>query len=81
MSFKAEIFENKTPIEEIKARKPIGIIFSRGPSLENVGNCCEILDRYDEFEVCLKHQPIAKHFGGSVGRSSKANTALLRLKF
>jgi len=85
LGFKAEILDNKTSVEDIKARKPLGIVFSGGPSLENVGNCYEILKRYGEFEVpilgiCLGHQLIAQYFGGVVGRGLKAEYSLVEIE-
>ncbi len=82
---KAEIIENTTPVSEIKNRKPAGIIFSGGPSLERAGNCWEILERYGEFGVpllgiCLGHQLIAKFFGGEVGRGKRAEYSLIEVE-
>jgi GMP synthase (glutamine-hydrolysing) len=82
---KAEIIENTTPVGEIKRRQFAGIIFSGGPSLERVGNCLEILERYEEFGIpllgiCLGHQLIAKYFGGEVGRGKKAEYSLIEVE-
>ncbi|MEG9194522.1 MAG: GMP synthase subunit A [Candidatus Methanoglobus sp.] len=82
---KAEIIENTTPVGEIKRRQFAGIIFSGGPSLERVGNCLEILERYEEFGIpllgiCLGHQLIAKYFGGEVGMGKKAEYSLIEVE-
>ncbi|MEM4541509.1 MAG: GMP synthase subunit A [Archaeoglobaceae archaeon] len=82
---KAEIIANTTAIEEIKAKKPSGIIFSGGPTLERAGNCWKILERYNEFEIpilgiCLGHQLIAKYFGGVVDRGNKAEYSLVEVE-
>ena len=81
----AKIIPNTTPLEEIKALDPKGIIFSGGPDIEKTGNCKAILEHYDEFNVpilgiCLGHQLIAKHFGGKVGRGEKAEYSLVEIE-
>ena len=85
LGVEAKIIPNTTPLEEIKAMKPNGIIFSGGPDIERTGNCEAILERYDEFNVpilgiCLGHQLIARHFGGKVGRGEKAEYSLVEVE-
>ncbi len=86
LGVEARIVPNTTPLEEIKAMGPKGIIFSGGPDIERTGNCGgAILEHYDEFNVpilgiCLGHQLIAKHFGGRVGRGEKAEYSLVEVE-
>ncbi|MCS7118915.1 MAG: GMP synthase subunit A [Archaeoglobaceae archaeon] len=85
LGVKAEIIANTTPIEDIRAKNPFGIIFSGGPTLERVGNCWKILERYEEFQIpilgiCLGHQLIAKHFGGVVDRGDKGEYSLVEVE-
>jgi len=85
LGVEAKIIPNTTPLEEIKAMKPKGIIFSGGPDIEKTGNCSAILEHYEEFNVpilgiCLGHQLIAKHFGGKVGRGEKAEYSLVEVE-
>lgn len=85
LGIEAKIIPNTTPLEEIKAMKPKGIIFSGGPDLERTGNCKAILENYEDFNVpilgiCLGHQLIAKHFGGKVGRGEKAEYSLVEIE-
>jgi len=81
----SKVIPNTTPLEEVKALRPKGIIFSGGPDIERTGNCGAILERYDEFNVpilgiCLGHQLIAKHFGGKVGRGERAEYSLVEIE-
>jgi len=85
LGVEAKIIPNTTPLEEIKAMEPKGIIFSGGPDIEKTGNCSAILGHYDEFSVpilgiCLGHQLIARHFGGKVGRGEKAEYSLVEIE-
>ncbi|WP_456395261.1 GMP synthase subunit A [Thermococcus sp.] len=85
LGVEARIIPNTTPLEEIKALEPRGIIFSGGPDIERTGNCGAILERYDEFNVpllgiCLGHQLIARYFGGRVGRGEKAEYSLVEVE-
>lgn len=81
----ARVIPNTMSLEEIKAMKPKGIIFSGGPDIERTGNCEAILEHYDEFNVpilgiCLGHQLIARHFGGRVGKGDKAEYSLVEVQ-
>ncbi|WP_457753015.1 GMP synthase subunit A [Thermococcus sp.] len=85
LDVEAKIIPNTTPLEDIKAMKSKGIIFSGGPSLERIGNCEAILENYEDFNVpilgiCLGHQLIAKYFGGKVGRGKKAEYSLVEVE-
>ena len=85
LNVEAKIIPNTTLLEEIKAMKPKGIIFSGGPSIERTGNCTNILKHYEEFNIpilgiCLGHQLIAKYFGGKVGHGEKAEYSLVEVE-
>lgn len=70
------VFRNdEISINDVIEARPSGIIFSPGPghpkNKSDVGVCQDILERYEELEcpilgVCLGHQLIVHHFGGTV---------------
>ena len=57
---------NTTSFNEIMDLKPDGIILGGGPSIENIGNCKQIIEDADVpiLGICLGHQIIAEVFGG-----------------
>ncbi|MFW5986836.1 MAG: GMP synthase subunit A [Methanohalophilus sp.] len=71
------IVPNTTPVEEILAEKPDGLIFSGGPSLERGGLCEEYAKELDIpiLGICLGHQLIAHAYGGSTGAGSHGGYA------
>ena len=42
-----KLISNTTSIDEIKDLNPEGIILGGGPSIENIGNCKEIIQQMD----------------------------------
>ncbi|MBC7114500.1 MAG: aminodeoxychorismate/anthranilate synthase component II [Archaeoglobi archaeon] len=68
-----EVVPNTISIEEVRKKRPDGIIISPGPGTpenrRDVGNSPEIAKLgFPVLGVCLGHQIIAHAFGGSVGR-------------
>ena len=61
-----KLISNTTSIDEIKDLNPEGIILGGGPSIENIGNCKEIIQQMDVpiLGICLGHQIIAEVFNG-----------------
>ncbi|MEA4957402.1 GMP synthase [glutamine-hydrolyzing] [bioreactor metagenome] len=79
-----ELVSNELSIEEIKEKKPMGLIFGGGPSIEESGNSSEYIDNFDDINVpilgiCLGHQLIAKSFGGDVSSSSTESYAQIEI--
>lgn len=73
---KVEIFFNdQISFEQIKDKKPLGIIISPGPGHPgkpgDFGVCAEVINRKDELNcpilgICLGHQGIAHMLGGKI---------------
>ena len=62
--------------DEALALKPQGIVLSPGPcDPDKAGICLDLLAKASEslpiFGVCLGHQSIAQHFGGTIARAPK----------
>lgn len=60
------LISNTTSFTEIMDLNPDGIILGGGPSIENIGNCKEIIENANVpiLGICLGHQIIADVFGG-----------------
>jgi anthranilate synthase/aminodeoxychorismate synthase-like glutamine amidotransferase len=78
-----EVYRNNINPEEIEKINPDLIVISPGPSVpRKAGNLMKIIDiacgKYPIFGVCLGHEALIEHFGGSLkfikpvhGKSSK----------
>lgn len=70
-----EVYRNdEISVEELKAKKPDGIILSPGPCTPNeAGICMDIIDKLGAtvpiLGVCLGHQSIGQVYGGKVIRA------------
>ncbi|MBP2030108.1 GMP synthase (glutamine-hydrolyzing) [Methanohalophilus levihalophilus] len=64
-----KIVPNTTPVDEILAMEPDGLVLSGGPSMERVGFCGDYVKEIDLpiLGICLGHQLIALTFGGETG--------------
>jgi anthranilate synthase component II len=63
-------------VDEALALKPQGIVLSPGPcDPDKAGICLDLLAKASEtlpvLRVCLGHQSIAQHFGGTIARAPK----------
>ncbi|MDK2891955.1 MAG: hypothetical protein PWQ49_347 [Methanohalophilus sp.] len=69
LDMETEIIPNTTPIDEIHAMEPDGLILSGGPSMDRIGLCSDYVKQIDLpiLGICLGHQLIALSFGGSTG--------------
>jgi GMP synthase (glutamine-hydrolysing) len=72
---------NTTTIEEIKEKKPLGIILGGGPSIERSGNSIDYVNNLDYpiLGICLGHQIIAQAYGGEIGSAGIESYAKTRL--
>lgn len=61
-----KLIPNTTSYEDIMTLNPDGIILGGGPSINNIGNCEEIIQKAEVpiLGICLGHQIIANVFGG-----------------
>jgi GMP synthase (glutamine-hydrolysing) len=77
----AEMIPNTTTIEEIKEKKPLGIILGGGPSIERSGNSIDYVNNLDYpiLGICLGHQIIAQAYGGEIGSAGIESYAKTRL--
>lgn len=70
-----EVYRNdEITVDELKAKKPEGIILSPGPKTPNeAGICMEIIEKLGHtvpiLGVCLGHQSIGQVYGGQVTRA------------
>ena len=69
------IFNDQITFEQLKAKRPNGVVLSPGPGhpskSRDFGICAEIIERKDELDcpilgICLGHQGIAFKLGGSI---------------
>jgi GMP synthase (glutamine-hydrolysing) len=79
-----ELVSNDLSIEELKEKKPIGIILGGGPSISESGNSLDYIDNIIDIDVpvlgiCLGHQLIAKSFGGEVSTSNTESYAQIEI--
>lgn len=74
------IFNDELSFDELKRKKPKGIIISPGPghpaNQKDFGICSQIIKRRDELNcpilgICLGHQGIAFNFGGSIQHADR----------
>ncbi len=77
----AEMIPNTTTIEEIKEKKPLGIILGGGPSIERSGNSIDYVNNLDYpiLGICLGHQIIAQAYGGEIGSAGIESYAKTQL--
>ncbi len=68
-----KIIPNITPIEDILAEEPDGLILSGGPEMERAGLCFDYVREIDIpiLGICLGHQAIALAYGGHVHAGKK----------
>lgn len=78
----SELVSNELSLEEIKDKKPSGLVLGGGPSLDRVGNCIEYIQELDVpiLGICLGHQLIAKAFGGEVSTADAQSYAQIELE-
>ncbi|MEA1985443.1 MAG: GMP synthase subunit A [Euryarchaeota archaeon] len=71
------IVSNTTPVDEILAEGPDGLILSGGPSMERVGLCSDYVQQIDVpiLGICLGHQLIARTFGGQTSSGTSGGFA------
>jgi len=65
------VYRNDVEVSQIKTLNPELIVISPGPSIpKNAGNLMQIIDIYHQeypfFGVCLGHEALIEHFGGSL---------------
>lgn len=76
------IIPNTTPIEDILAEEPDGLILSGGPEMERAGLCFEYAKEIDIpiLGICLGHQAIALSYGGHVHSGKKGGYAEIEIE-
>ena len=77
-----ELVKNTSPIEEILAKEPDGLILSGGPTLERAGNCSLYVKELDLpiLGICLGHQVMAQAYGGTVGKGAYGGYAAVEIE-
>ncbi|AKB23530.1 GMP synthase (glutamine-hydrolyzing), amidotransferase subunit [Methanosarcina sp. MTP4] len=76
------IIPNTTPIEDILAEEPDGLILSGGPEMDRAGSCFDYVKEIDLpiLGICLGHQAIALSYGGSVSSGKKGGYAEIEIE-
>lgn len=86
LGVESKIIPNDTPVKEIHAGNPEGIILSGGPhsvcvDSGKLGVCKDVLESdVPVLGICLGHQIIAQHFGGQVRQGDKAEYASVEIR-
>ncbi|MCC4770537.1 GMP synthase subunit A [Methanosarcina sp. DH2] len=77
-----KIISNITPVEDILAEKPDGLILSGGPDMERSGLCSDYIREIDIpiLGICLGHQAIALAYGGHVHAGKKGGYAEVEIE-
>lgn len=76
-----KLISNETSLDDIEAMNPEGIILGGGPSIENIGNCKDIIKNINVpiLGICLGHQIIANVFGGETTSAEIESYAQIEL--
>lgn len=77
-----KIIPNTTPIEDILAEEPDGLILSGGPEMDRAGLCFDYVRKIDLpiLGICLGHQAIALAYGGHVHAGEKGGYAEVEIE-
>jgi len=77
-----KIIPNTTPIEDILAEEPDGLILSGGPEMDRAGLCFDYVRKIDLpiLGICLGHQAIALAYGGHVHVGEKGGYAEVEIE-
>lgn len=82
LDMETKIIPNTTPIEDILAEEPDGLILSGGPEMERAGLCFDYAREIDLpiLGICLGHQAIALAYGGHVHAGKKGGYAEVEIE-
>ncbi len=77
LDMEVSIIPNTTPVEDVLAQEPDGLILSGGPCMDRVGLCEDYVNNIDVpiLGICLGHQLIAKTFGGKIASGGSGGFA------
>ena len=77
-----KIIPNTTPIEDVLAEEPDGLIFSGGPEMDRAGLCFDYVREIDLpiLGIWLGHQAIALAYGGHVHSGKKGGYAEVEIE-
>jgi GMP synthase (glutamine-hydrolysing) len=81
LNIPCELVSNELSVEEIKDKRPIGLILGGGPSIEESGNSESYISLINIpiLGICLGHQLIAKTFGGKISTASSESYAQINI--
>lgn len=82
LDMETKIIPNTTPIEDVLAEEPDGLILSGGPDMERAGLCCDYIQKVDVpiLGICLGHQAISLAYGGCVQAGKKGGYAAIEVE-
>lgn len=82
LGMESKIIPNTTPVEDILAEEPDGLILSGGPEMERSGLCFDYVREvpFPILGICLGHQAIALAYGGSVRPGKKGGYAEVEIE-
>ena len=82
LGVESRLVPNTTPVDELLAGEPDGLVLSGGPSIERIGLCEKYIDEVDLpiLGICLGHQVIARRFGAPIRRGEYGGYAEVEIE-